>query len=353
MRSLKLAVAALAVGCWAGAAFAVVDETKDVPVTNQGSSIPEGHITIETTSGKPISSGKIVNGRAHLHIVDRRPSASRDEKVVTRIHDNKTGKTYTESDRPLGAVLDFGIDAATGGAAGLLAGGFTTMPANHWFMLGVGVPFIQNHATGDFFGPGTGSGVLLTNDRWSEAVQFTGGIFVPMAPSWSAGLVVNVLTPSFNNPSVSGITSTGIPVTAKFQQSGVGVEALGRAAYLWQLGNGTSVTLFGEAGGSAARYKASIDAPMVTDFFDASRTILAPVVGAGISVCPWAQVNGLCNGPELFVEFKETFLDQSFLTGVTPASSGLASFQYMTSITAGISESFYDFYSLPVPGAPR
>ena len=216
MRRFVALIVTLGAVALPSAAFAVVDETKDVPVTNQGSAIPEGHITIETTSGKTIGTAQIVKGKAHLHVVDHDKNANRDEKVVTKIHDNKTGKTYTERDKPLGALLDLGIDASTGGAAGTSE--FTMSPPSlpSWTY---GVMF-----GGDFVGhTGVNSTSGFYQGGYGGFAGIYGGLFadVPFARSGSQPVTLQSwiwsLDPVLDFMHSSGLhysgTGGGLPVT--------------------------------------------------------------------------------------------------------------------------------------------
>jgi hypothetical protein len=349
MRKLMI-IATLGAVAWSGAAWAVVDETQDVPVTDQSGAIPQGSVTLKTTQGETIAHGSIHHGVVHLVVHSKK--VDRDSKIVVIAYDDDT-KKETRSEIILGSFLDTGLNVSTGGPANGLASGFISMPGlpfggNHWYTVGVGLASTHNNATGDFFGSGTGSGVSLTDDNWSEAVQFSGGIFASVAPSWYGGLVVNVITPPFNSSTASGVTSNDIAVTSK-TEPGVAVDVLGRVGVLpsgFRYLNLHEVFL--EGGAETEHFTGKVVAPMVNDFFSASKQVTAPVIGAGFGFCPFGIAsNGMCTGPEAIVEYDHTFFDTNWTVGSTIPSSGRLFLGGEDRITAGIAESFYDFYGVP------
>ena len=194
------------------------------------------------------------------------------------------------------------------------------VPDRYFFELAGGISTSQTNSTGNFFGPGTGGGLLLTNDGWSSpSLVISGGIYGLFSPSWYGGININLTTPALNGQSSSGITGNGIPVS--FEQSGIGVDVMGRFGYKPLE---FPVRFFGEVGFNVTNYQSAIVAPSVGDFFTRSHAVASPIIGGGfdISLCPPLPQppQGFC--PFVELEATHTFTNQSWLIQTTPLSSG-------------------------------
>jgi hypothetical protein len=125
MRNLVMAIAILGSFALSGAALAAVDESQDVPVTDQSGSIPSGTVTLKTIKGETIAHGSIHHGVVHLVVHSKK--MNRDSKVVVIIYDDNT-KKETRSEITLGAFFDTGLNVSTSGPANAVASPFTPMP---------------------------------------------------------------------------------------------------------------------------------------------------------------------------------------------------------------------------------
>jgi hypothetical protein len=225
----------------------------------------------------------------------------------------------------------------------------STYPTVPWFELGGGVAMTGSQDTGNFFGPGTGSGVSLTNNGWSPSFIFSAGAFMPFTPGWYGGIVVNVITPS-STVTIDGVTSNGIPVSSHIEQSGVAVDVIGRAGVSTnllfpfvtnQLGFDTGIFL--EGGVEFARYNGTTLAPTVGDSFSGSTNTVAPIIGGGVDagLCtlnfysagrPTVQTPSTAC-PHLVIEVTHTFTNQNWTLATTPLSSGADSEHGVTRTT--------------------
>ena len=359
MRKSVILFAALAACAWSSAAMAAVDETKDVPVTDEHGSIPSGTVKLvvaKTTpdgkvhEGRTLAKARIVDGKAHIHVKDK--EADRDTKILVIVEDNNGHETLT---RPgtLGLFLDAGMNVSAGGVAnpwGFAVSPGVVMPsAALWLDIGGGAVFTNSRTTGNFFGPGTGGGVSLDNNGWPPSAVFRVGLFENFTPAWYAGVVLNVITPPLNDPKSNGTTSTGIPVTSQVVQSSLAFQGMARVGTRTVFTEGgVMIGLFIEGGFENATFSGSITAPTVGDTFITSKNLTAPVVGGGIQACSQDPLYPFCTS----VEATHTFYDNTFITGVTPLSSGSASVRGETRVMAGF-DAQVSFWSNPTdPSGP-
>ncbi len=112
-----------------------------------------------------------------------------------------------------------GVRAQSGAAVTpvLRSEGFNELTGDLILQVGVGAAFTQSNATGHFFGPGTAGGIFIGDNSWNSALVLSGGAFLPLAPNWYAGIVVDVTTPSGSVTNYS-LTNNGIPGSSQFQQ---------------------------------------------------------------------------------------------------------------------------------------
>jgi hypothetical protein len=208
----------------------------------------------------------------------------------------------------------------------------------YWEEIGGGISLGQSNSTGNFFGPGTGNGLLLENNNWSGSFVVSGGLYRGFGP-WYGGVNLKLLVPPFNTATQNGITSNGIPVSSQVQQSGLGVDAMGRIGLFNPFGLQNPIGVYIGGGVEVAPYTGTILAPSVGDSFNQSKTITSPIIEGGFdfNMCPlFIQPTspGVC--PHLQLDVSHTFNNSSWLLQTTPLSSGLASVMGTTRFSAEV-----------------
>jgi hypothetical protein len=134
MRKLAVLVAMLGSLAWSSAAFAVVDESKDLPVQDEHGDVPSGTLTIKTETGKTIATSEIKNGKAHVDLHSK--EVTKHTKVIVIVHNDQTNETHSKKTTLEGF---FTIGFASTAAAGT-AGASTNGPANGGSFVATPVP---------------------------------------------------------------------------------------------------------------------------------------------------------------------------------------------------------------------
>lgn len=119
MRQLILITSIASALAWSGAALAVVDEEKEVPVT--GTDIPNATLVItDQSTGKTISTSKVTDGKTHISIHDK--ELNRKSKIIVTLKNEKgetlrdeKGKPIERRDITLGWIFENGVALNTQG----------------------------------------------------------------------------------------------------------------------------------------------------------------------------------------------------------------------------------------------
>jgi hypothetical protein len=181
MRRFLITTAALGAIAWTSPAWALVDETKDVPATDEHGSIASGSLTIATTKGEVIATGRISNGVAHIEI--RSKHVTKDTPVLITAHNDQTNETSKDK-KTLGAFLDFGF--AAGGAASSM---YSQSFYNTHFSIYGGAADMLNWSTRSASGFYTAGGT--TNGAGSAGTAFGGAFAWDFGRAW--GLIFSAV----------------------------------------------------------------------------------------------------------------------------------------------------------------
>jgi hypothetical protein len=351
MRGFRAAIAAVAalglIACCCSGAWALEsDQAKDVSVKDDKGSVNSGTLTLQTTKGETIAKVDVKNGKASIPPEVQHKIAT-EKKIKVVVYNGETGETSKPKKDITPAALYTGVDTAALASAAVSAvstaaavqttnaSSYLGYQSNFWVTLGGQLAFTRDNATGNFFGPGTGGGSLLTDHTGLTSFGFRGGVYTTFAPDLYGGLMFNVLTTPANLPNQFGMTPSGIAVTSRVVPSSPTFDFLGRVGYhvAGILGGERGFDLYVLGGAEWSRFNGETIAPSPGDFFIQSKTVAAPVAGAGFGFCGWT--NGTCSA-EVVVEYQ--FIDNhtSWFTGVTPSSSGLVSLGAENRVTVGV-----------------
>jgi opacity protein-like surface antigen len=135
MRQLIFAISMASALAWSGAAVAVVDEEKEVPVT--GTDIPNATLVItDRSTGKTISTSKVTDGKTHISIHEQQ--LNRKSKVIVTLKNekgetikNEKGEPIERRDITLGWIFQNGIALNTQGGRSSESGRRQALQSTH------------------------------------------------------------------------------------------------------------------------------------------------------------------------------------------------------------------------------
>ena len=384
MRKVLFVVAALASLALASRAFALVNEEKDVPVTDNNGAVASGTVSLQTADGKTIAKADIKGGKADLKVDER--DITPKTKVVVKIHvdaDLKTGKPAKDiekRDEPVGVFLNKGLNvdtlgpaiASTAAASNIVQHGLAVhhpvvqkpapfriaednapLPAGRilfdrtFFEFGFGGGESWTKTNADSFGPSIGPGTFFPHTNSSAFFTVEAGAFVPVVPGVAAGPVMELVTGDFNTTTLTQTTPSGVISSSQISR-GLEFDAMGRVylAFPFSYWNGS---IYVQGGVAVARYTGSlVNAGIET--FQGSALTTSPIVGGGLEV-PACQVlgipadqSGVCT-LTFYGEYNHVAVKKTFDTGITAASSAtaqvksedrvMAGFRFITSTASG------------------
>jgi len=368
MRKLLFVAAALCAIAWSGAAWAIVVDT--TPKTPAGPETPgtEVHLVITNKEGKTVAkkTAKVEkDGTAKIEISDKEKEEAKGGTV--EMTSTTGGKTY-ENKIPFDTFMnggDFALALVSSNIKQLglathhpvaqhpasfkISEDTTPVPADRmYFEFGFGGGESWTKTNADSFGPGIGPGTFFPNTNSSSFLALNAGVFFPVFSGVAVGPVMELITGDFNATTITHTTPTGV-VSASQVLRGVEFDAMGRAYValpgLWG-GSG-----FVQGGIAVGRYKGSMVNAGIETFEDSTLTTSLIAGGGGkLPLCPFLAIpvdqSGICPVQGV-VEYNHVFVDKTFSTGITAASSATAEVRGIDRVMAGL------VFENPVGNAPN